>query len=34
VEDFLASSRADKEYELEIEKRQEEERSSRAGIHT
>jgi hypothetical protein len=34
VEDFLARSRADKEHELEIEKRQEEERARRAGIHT
>jgi len=34
VEDFLACSRADKEHELEIEKRQEEERARRAGIHT
>ena len=32
VEDFLARSRADKEHELEIEKRQEEERTRRAGI--
>jgi len=30
VEDFLARSRADKEHELEIEKRQEEERARRA----
>jgi len=34
VEDFLARSRADKEHELEIERRQEEERARRAGIHT
>jgi hypothetical protein len=34
VEDFLARSRADKEHELEIEKRQEEERARRARIHT
>jgi len=34
VEDFLVRSRADKEHELEIEKRQEEERTRRAGIHT
>jgi len=34
VEDFLARSRTDKEYELAIEKRQEEERSSHVGIHT
>jgi hypothetical protein len=34
VEDFLVRSRADKEHELEIEKRQEEERARRAGIHT
>jgi hypothetical protein len=34
VEDFLARSRADKEHELEIEKRQEEERVRRAKLHT
>jgi hypothetical protein len=34
VEDFLARSRADKEHELEIEKRQEEERAHRAKLHT
>ena len=34
VEDFLARSRADKEHELEIEKRQEEERARRAKLHT
>jgi hypothetical protein len=34
VEDFFACCRADKEHELEIEKRQEEERAHRAGIHT
>jgi len=33
VEDFLARSRADKEHELEIERRQEEERR-RAKLHT
>jgi hypothetical protein len=33
VEDFFARSRADKEHELEIEKRQEEERR-RAKLHT
>jgi len=33
VEDFFARCRADKEHELEIEKRQEEEREG-AGIHT
>jgi hypothetical protein len=34
VEDFLARCREDKEHELEIEKRQEEERARRARIHT
>ena len=34
VEDFLARSRADKEHELEIERRQEEERARRAKLHT
>ncbi|MDR0456333.1 MAG: hypothetical protein LBH20_06590 [Treponema sp.] len=34
VEDFLARSREDKEHELEIEKRQQEERAHRARIHT
>jgi hypothetical protein len=34
VEDFLARCRADKEHELEIERRQEEERARRAGIHS
>jgi hypothetical protein len=34
VEEFLARSRADKEHELEIEKRQKEERARRADIHT
>jgi hypothetical protein len=34
VEDFLARSRADKEHELEIEKREQEERARRARIHT
>jgi hypothetical protein len=35
VENFLAHCRADKEHELEIERRQEEERAARrAGIHT
>ena len=34
VENFLARSRADKEHELEIEKRQEEERARRANLHT
>jgi hypothetical protein len=34
VEDFFARCREDKEHELEIERRQEEERARRAGIHT
>jgi len=34
VEDFLARCREDKEHELEIERRQEEERARRARIHT
>jgi len=35
VENFLARCRADKEHELEIERRQQEERAAlRAGIHT
>jgi hypothetical protein len=34
VEDFLVRSRADKEHEFEIERRQEEERGHHAGIHT
>jgi len=34
VEDFLADCRADKEHELEIERRQEEERALRAKLHT
>jgi hypothetical protein len=34
VEDFFSRCRADKEHELEIERRQEEERARRAGIHT
>jgi hypothetical protein len=35
VDDFLARSSADKEHELEIEKREQEERDRRrAGIHT
>jgi len=34
VENFLARCRADKEHELEIERRQQEERARRAGIHT
>jgi len=34
VEDFLARSRADKEHELEIERRQEEERARRAKLRT
>ena len=34
VDDFLARCRADKEHELEIEKREQEERARRAGIHT
>jgi transposase-like protein len=34
VEDFLADCRADKEHELEIERRQEEERARHAKLHT
>jgi hypothetical protein len=34
VEDFLADCRADKERELEIERRQEEERARYAKVHT
>jgi len=34
VEDFLADCRADKEHELEIERRQEEERARLAKLHT
>jgi hypothetical protein len=34
VEDFLARCREDKEHELEIERRQGEERARRAKIHT
>jgi hypothetical protein len=34
VEDFLADCRKDKEHELEIERRQEEERARRAKLHT
>jgi len=34
VEDFLAECRADKEHELEIERRQEEERARLAKLHT
>jgi hypothetical protein len=33
VEDFFARCREDKEHELKIERRQEEERARRAGIH-